>query len=135
MFISNSERRNTMTVGSKPGYVQPMLDVVLSAPFEGRDRRRVSVNPPTIHIGGPEPPKTIRWINKTGKPVHVWLPSVKDFLESKEDLLKPLPIAVGDELVVGVKGCQGVWERDYHVFCEEIGNFADGNSPPTVSCP
>jgi hypothetical protein len=34
-----------------------------------------------------------------------------------------------------VKDPQGEFEYDYHVFCDAIQNYADGNSPPHVSCP
>lgn len=124
-----------MTQGTKTAYEQPVRDVVLTPPLEVGGRERIFVIPPTIHLGGPEPPKTIRWINKTGKPVHIWLAGGQKFLKSTEDLSQPIRVAPDKELVVGVKDCKGEWQRDYHVLCDAIGNFADGNSPPTWSCP
>jgi hypothetical protein len=62
---------------------------------------------------------------------------VQHLLTAKQgvNLAEPVPIAPGKDLVVavndGVEDCQ----YDYHVFCEKIGNFADGNSPPSMGCP
>jgi hypothetical protein len=135
MFISNSERRNAMGEGQQEGYEQPMRDVVFTAATQGGERQRVFVIPSTIHLGGPKPLKTIRWQNNTEKPVHVWLASVQGILKSNKDLSQPVRIDPGKDLVVSVQDCKGEWQHDYHVYCEEIGNYADGNSPPHMSCP
>jgi hypothetical protein len=125
-----------MTDATKPELVKPMVDVK----FESDGGQRVRVVPATIHVKDPEPLKTIRWTNETKKPVHVWLPSVLDLVESTEeekDLLKPIRVDPGKTLVVYVnaKALEGTWVRDYHVFCEGTGDFAVGNSPPIMSCP
>jgi hypothetical protein len=119
---------------------QPVREVFFTRSSEAGGRQRVKVTPPTIHVGGRIPAKKIRWINKTESPVHVWLPSVKGFLASRRNLLSPVRIDPGKPLEVGVRAAatKGKWEYDYHVFCEGIGDFGDfavGNSPPTVSCP
>lgn len=114
---------------------QPETDVVLTAPEQAGGRLRIFAVPPTIHLGGPTPPKSIRWTNKTGQSIHIWLASVRSYLESTQDLSQPIEVDAGDDLVVGVKYSTEQFEYDYHVFCDAIQNYADGNSPPHVSCP
>jgi hypothetical protein len=118
--------------GPKMAVVQPVRDVILTTPYDIGGRRRIFVVPPNIHLGAL---KTIRWTNKTGGPVEIWLAAVRHLLRSTKDLSKPIKLDPGRELVVGVEPTAEECEYEYHVFCEVINNFADGNSPPTMSCP
>jgi hypothetical protein len=126
-----------MTQGTGIALVKPIREVTLTKPENVGGRKRAFVVPGTVHLGGPEPARTIRWTNNTGAPVEIWLAAVQHLLKAGPgvNLAKPIPVGTGDNLVVAVKDGVEDCEYYYHVFCEKIGNFADGNSPPILSCP
>lgn len=126
-----------MAGGTKIALVKPVREVALTKPHDVGGRERVFVVPATVHLGGPEPAKTIRWTNHTGAPVEIWLAAVQHLLKAAPDvnLSKPIPVGTGDDLVVAVKDGVEDCQYYYHVFCEKIGNFADGNSSPIMGCP
>jgi hypothetical protein len=124
---------------TKTALDQTVRTVKLSKPEFVGGRDRIFVVPGTVHLGGAVAAKTIVWLNETGGPVKVWLAALKDILipQAGQDFSGPIQIdeRTNNRLEVtvkeGIENCQ----RDYHVFCEKIGNFADGNSPPNMSCP
>jgi hypothetical protein len=126
-----------MAEGPKIAFVKPIREVVFTTPYEVGGRERVFVVPANIHLAAPDRAKTIRWVNQTGGRVQVWLASVQHLLKAAPgvNLSEPIAVAPGDDLVVAVKDGVEDCQYDYHVFCEKIGNFADGNSPPSMGCP
>ena len=113
-----------------------VLQVMLGKPIE-IDTPRVFVNPPIAHLCDATPPQSIRWDNQTGGPVMIWLPNGDKLLNppSGKDFSKPFLIAPNCDLTLGVKKNPKKARIQYHVYCEVIGDYAEGNSPPVLSCP
>jgi hypothetical protein len=124
------------TPASKRAMSPSMLQVMLGKPIE-IDTPRVFVNPPISHLCGANPPQIIRWDNQTGGPVMIWLPNGDKLLDppSGGDFSKPFLIPPKGELVLSVKENPKKARIQYHVYCEVIGDYAEGNSPPVLSCP
>jgi hypothetical protein len=105
------------------------------------DRPRVFVDPPQYHIGNGDSPRTIRFVNETGGPVKIWLPNADKYLNPQRngnDFSKPIDVGIGGELELTVKSSPAKPEEghyQYHVYCEVIKDFAEGNSPPVMNCP
>ncbi len=123
---------------TQDAYQEPVRKVVFTKLYNIEGKQRVFVVPPTVHLGGKNPAKSIRWVNETGDLVKIWLTSPRDLLKSSEDLSKPIEIPRNGELVVAVNdGLEELGEcsHHYHVYCEAVKNYAEGNSPPNMSCP
>ena len=116
-----------------PGRVQP---IIFQEPHQV-DRLRVFVNPPIFHIGQGKSPTPIQLENQTGGLVKIWLPNAEKYLDPKPgtDFLKPIDVADGDHLDLVIKANPTQGHYQYHVYCEVIKDFAEGNSPPVMHCP
>ena len=122
--------------GTPPG-TGPVQPIIFQEPHQV-DRKRVFVNPPIFHIGKGKSPKPIRLENKTGGPVKIWLPNAEKYLNRRRpgtDFSKPIRIAKGKHLDLMVKADPEEGYYQYHVYCEVIKDFAEGNSPPVMHCP
>jgi hypothetical protein len=124
------------TPATKRAMSSSMNQVVFGKPIK-IDRERVFVNPPTFHLCGENPPKAIRWENQTGGPVMIWLPNADHCLNRppEGDFSKPFVIPPKGELLLTVKEHPKKGKYEYHVYCEVIKDYAEGNSPPNLSCP
>ena len=126
------------TAGTKNDSAGSVERVILQKPYE-IDRRRVFVKPPIVHIGNGDSPKTIRLDNQTGGLVKIWLPNADAYLNPQPgtDFSKPMEVDDGGKLdlfvKVNPKPKEGHYQ--YHVYCEVIKDFAEGNSPPVLHCP
>jgi len=114
----------------------PMNPIVFRK--DPKSDKRVVVEPAHYHIGNGDSPRTIRFENHTEEPVKVWIPNADRFLDGKgRDFSVPMNVpAQGLELSVKcdpVKPEEGKYQ--YHVYCEAIRDFAEGNSPPEIHCP
>ena len=124
----------------KPGPVQKVL---LTKPYVIAGRKRIFVVPAIVHLGGENPPKTIEWVNQTGGPVTIWLPNADHYLKPHEDpkthkvheFITPFDVDTKGALLLDVKENPPDCYYEYNVYCEEIKDYAQGNSPPVVSCP
>jgi hypothetical protein len=128
------------TTGTRIAREGPVERIILHEPHK-IDRLRVFVNPPIHHIGNGDSPKTIRFENQTGGPVKIWLPNADKYLDRRpdgRDFSNPIEIALGGQLELTVKTKPERPEEghhQYHVYCEIIKDFAEGNSPPVMNCP
>jgi hypothetical protein len=126
----------TKTARERPG---PMKSIVFHMPKE--TDKRVKVEPPTYHIGNGDSPRVIRFDNQTGDSVRVWLPNADKYLSHRRhgsDFSKPFEVPIGGVLELTVKANPELPEEgeyQYHVYCEAINGFAEGNSPPVLHCP
>jgi hypothetical protein len=122
---------------------QAVRRVVFTKPYDIEGKERVFVIPPTVHLDYENPPKTIEFVNQTGGPVTIWLAAAGHFLKLRKDpethviqeFIKPFDVSTKVPLVFDVKeklpkGCY-----EYNVYCEEIKDYAQGNSSPNISCP
>jgi hypothetical protein len=124
------------TQATKRVLESPVMQVILPSPTV-IDRKRIFVNPPTIHIGsGGSKLKTIVWANQTGGDVLIWLPNGYNYLVGEpKDFLKPFKVHNGKDLPLEVReDCQNGYYH-YNVYCKAIPGYAEGNSEPGVSCP
>jgi hypothetical protein len=123
----------TKTARVAPGTVEP---IIFQKPHQV-DRKRVFVNPPIFHIGQGKSPTPIRLENKTGDVVKIWLPNAEKYLDLKpgDDFSKPIEVAKGGHFDITVKADPERGHYQYHVYCEAIKDFAEGNSPPALHCP
>lgn len=103
------------------------------------ERARVFVNPPTVHVGtGAAQIREVQLLNKTGADVQVWFPhgaKLFDERTSVRSFAEPFLIAVGASRSLYVKEVPQEGQYSYHVYCEAIEDYAEGNSPPIASCP
>ena len=79
----------------------------------------------------------VRLINNTGGLVRLWIPK-------GDSLFKPLPggqdfndLVIGDgkTLELDVLDTPANGDYPYHVYCDSVGDYAEGGSPPNMSCP
>lgn len=109
---------------------------VLESTFVG-DQRRIFVDPPTTRITQPDGSKLdyLRFHNKTAGTIWVWLPNGHRYLKmSENDAVNTIKIEPGREsgqLKVQENPARG-GHYPYHVYCQEIGNGAEGHSEPVV---
>jgi hypothetical protein len=128
------------TIGTGIAREGPVERIIFHKPHP-IDRPRVFVNPPIYHIGNGDSPRTFRFENQTGGPVKIWLPNADKYLNRRPgggDFSNPIEIALGGELELTVKAKPAKPEEghyQYHVYCEVIRDFAEGNSPPVMNCP
>jgi len=103
-------------------------------------RERVFVNPPVIHIGhGHSQLRDIQFTNHTGGTVRLWFPNGALLFTAPPDgypnFENPFVIERNQKLDLKLKsGCE-YSSYYYHVYCDVIGNEAEGNSPPVLNCP
>ncbi len=125
------------TPATKRAHEKPVvIRAVLHKPHE-IDRPRVFVNPPIIHIGNGDAPKIIRWDNQTGGPVKFWLADADDYFVCPpgKDFSTPFDVDTDKALELEVKRHPKKGHFPYHIFCQEINGYAEGNSSPNVTCP
>jgi hypothetical protein len=114
------------------------------------EKDRVFVNPPEVSIGeGESRLLTVQWKNDTGKVVWLWIPNGDQYFKtpSKNVIPAPIPsdpenvfltpilIKPGEDILLEVKAEPDKARTQYHVYCEAINHFAEGNSPPVVKYP
>jgi hypothetical protein len=106
----------------------------------GPGRKKVYVNPPVIRVGsGPSQLRNIQFANHTGGKASLWFPDGLPLFDGTPDQYpsheNPLVIEAGATKVLKLKPNLGDGFYHYHVHCDAIGDEADGNSPPSLSCP
>lgn len=124
----------------KPEAVRRILFTKL---YDIEGEERVFVIPPTVHLDYENPPKTIEFFNQTGGPVTIWLAAGGHFLKPRKDpethvvqeFIKPFDVPAKGQLIFDVKEKLPKGEYEYNVYCEVIKDYAQGNSPPSISCP
>jgi hypothetical protein len=117
--------------------------VLFTKPYIIEGKKRIFVIPPTLHLDDENLPKTIEFVNHTGGPVTIWLPTGGYFLKPREDpethevqkFITPFDVSTKVPLVFEVKEKPPKGCYEYNVYCEEIKDYAQGNSPPNISCP
>lgn len=101
------------------------------------DQKRVFVDPATTRITQPNGSKLdyIRFHNRTEGTIWVWLPNGHRYLKmSENDAVNTIKIEPGresEQLKVQASPAPG-GHYPYHVYCQEIGNGAEGHSEPVV---
>jgi hypothetical protein len=121
--------------GTKLGF-DPRLVVTLEAHRIGKDR--VFVDPPEVNIGeGASQLSTVQWKNDTDEAAWLWMPNGEQYFNppAKGNFPTPFKIDPGDKLELTVKDKPEKVRSQYHVYCESIGQYAEGNSPPVMNCP
>jgi hypothetical protein len=121
--------------GAKRGF-DPRMVVILEPHKIGKDR--IFVDPPEISIGeGASKLLTVEWKNDTGKLAWLWMPNGDQYFEQPDegDFPAPFKIKPGEELKLKVKAEPEKVRSQYHVYCEAIRHYAEGNSPPVMDCP
>jgi hypothetical protein len=130
-----------MPNGTATVLVPSPMPVVLPPPKpDSTGRRRVHVKPPVIHIGsGPKQLRAIQFTNDTGDKARFWLLAVASLLEDgppgNTDYSNPIVVDANKTLDIRLKPDLGYGDYHYHVYCDAIGNEAEGNSSPGMSCP
>jgi hypothetical protein len=122
---------------------EPVQKVLLTKPYDIVGKKRVFVIPATVHLDYENPPKSIEWVNQTGGPVTIWLPNGEHFLKPYEDpetqevhkFITPFELGTKGELLLDVKENLPKGSYEYNVYCKVINDYAQGNSPPVMSCP
>jgi hypothetical protein len=118
----------------KPTF-DPRLQVLLQ-PLS-IDTLRVFVNPPVVCIGeGDKKLSTVQWINNTSEVAELWIPNGDRYFETpKGGFSASHAILPGKDFQLKVKAEPDRVRSQYHVYCAAIKGYAEGNSPPVVSCP
>ena len=104
------------------------------------NKLRVFVNPPTVHVGSLAAQTVIDEVkinNNTGGDIRVWFPQgAKIFdVRSVSDWNSPFLIPKDQDRILRVKADPEEGEFNYNVYCDAIGDYAQGNSEPHVGCP
>jgi hypothetical protein len=127
------------SLGTKTAREGPNKPIIFRKPKDAD--RRVLVDPPIYHIGNGDSPRTIRFDNQTGDFVRIWLPNAEKYISRQRhggDFSKPFEVPIGCVLELTIKEKPEKPEEgqyQYHVYCEAIKGFAEGNSPPVMNCP
>ncbi len=131
-----------MPNGTGTVLVPSPMPVDLPAPVQvdPTGRKKVYVNPPVIHVGsGPSQLRNIQFTNHTGDKVRLWFPSGSPLFAGPPanypNFENPFVIEDGAKLDFTLKPNLGYGIYHYHVYCDVISDEADGNSPPSLSCP
>jgi hypothetical protein len=123
------------------GAVPSHMPVNLHPPIlDPTGRKRVYVDPPVIHIGkGSTQLRKLRFTNNTGDKARFWfLIGAALFVappRGYKDFTNPFVVDAGDALDLELKPDLGYSYHEFHVYCDVIGNEAEGSSPPGISCP
>jgi hypothetical protein len=121
--------------GAKRGF-DPTMVVLLETHKIGKDR--VFVDPPEVSIGeGASKLMTVQWKNDTSKVAWLWMPNGARYFERPTDGDFPTPFRIdpGKQFELKVKARPEKVRSQYHVYCEAIGHYAEGYSPPVMNCP
>jgi len=109
------------------------------------NKARVFVNPPKLGIGsGNKRLTVVPIVNNTGSTVRIWFPQGKLLFDSfsngttyerSPDFSQPIAVAHKSSLNLYVRSNPKDGQYQYHVYCEAIEDYAEGNSPPVMICP
>ncbi len=102
------------------------------------NKPRIFANPPLVHIGsGLAQIQEVSISNISGGDIRVWIPlGAKIFNDrSVSDFSVPFLVPNGTNRSLYVKSNPEEGKYDYHVYCEVIEDYAEGNSPPALACP
>jgi hypothetical protein len=128
-----------MSYGSGP--VPSHMPVDLPRPIDvAPGKKKVYVNPPVVHIGtGSAQLRKIRFTNNTGDKARFWFPNAGWLFAGPapgyQNFDNPFVVEDGGELDLALNPNLGPFDYKYRVHCDAIGDEADGNSPPGISCP
>src|SRR5580700_6858626 len=111
----------------------PVEVIIVQKPLK-IEKDRVFVNPPMARIGsGASKLGSIRFVNETDDIIRLWLPNAHHYLDMKpEDLASPFVLEKGGQKDFNVKVSPEPGHYPYHVYCDAIGNGAEGHSEPHV---
>jgi hypothetical protein len=130
----------TKGLGVKTSF-DPRLEVLLEPhPIE---TLRVFVNPPVVSIGERDSKlQIVHWKNNTKEKAWLWMPNGNQFFKTPSDhdfstpfLIPPEPVPEKERLTFTVRGDTKEVRSEYQIYCEAITGYAEGHSPPYVSCP
>jgi hypothetical protein len=102
------------------------------------NKPRIFANPPLVHIGsGPMQIQEVAIVNNSGGDIRVWMPlGAKVFDDrSVSDFSVPFLVPQATDRTLYVKNNPQEGKYEYHVYCEVIEDYAEGNSPPVMNCP
>jgi hypothetical protein len=119
--------------------VHSLVEVVFPKPVPvGRRKEKVFVEPGVIHVGnGQSQARQIHFTNHTGGKVRLWFPNGSQLFAkpTASDFENPFVIPDGKDLTFTLKPELGECFYYYHVYCDVVHDEAEGNSPPSLSCP
>ena len=96
---------------------------------------RAFVDTPVLHIdSGPSQMRSVTWTNGTGAPATLWFPNGAQLFSDGVDFSNPIDIPAGG-LTLNFRPGLPAFDHHYHIYCEAVGDCAQGNSEPRVSCP
>jgi hypothetical protein len=103
---------------------------------------RAFVDPPIIGIGD-TPGDTVTWTNNTTAKTTLWFPNGGKVFDPPPGTVfstSLIDIAAGDDLTLTIKGAGGNpgpahGYYKYTVYCEQVKDFAQGNSEPGLHVP
>jgi hypothetical protein len=102
------------------------------------NKARIFVNPPMVRIGsGATQIAQVTLVNNSGGDIRVWLPHGAKLFDDRSvaDWSVPFLIPKDTDRTLYVKPNPQEGKYDYHIYCEAIEDYAEGNSPPILSCP
>jgi hypothetical protein len=130
-----------MSTGTAIATFDPRLKVDLKKYDIGGPR--AFAIPGTISIGeGTLLLESVTWLNHTAGDAWLWMPNGDQFFDkpSQHDFTTPFripqePAPEKERITFKVKMDPMKGRTQYQVYCPAIPGYADGNSPPYVSCP
>jgi hypothetical protein len=104
------------------------------------NKMRVFVNPPTAHVGSTALQSVIdevKIVNRTGEDIRVWFPQGAKIFDARSvsDWNAPFLVPKDQDRILRVKLEPEEGDYNYNVYCDAIGDYAQGNSEPHVACP
>lgn len=102
-----------------------------------KNKGKVFVNPGRINLGSAP---SVQWINNTRGTAHLWFPHAGEiFKAGSANFSNPIDILAGatspELFVITDPPGPTLAEYRYSVFCDEIEDFARGNSEPQLDVP
>ena len=87
---------------------------------------------PATHIGSST---AVQFINNTGGLARLWIPQAALLFRAPDNNVIDVQIADGDTRQLELLDTAPDGTYPYHVYCESVGDYARGGSPPTMICP
>lgn len=97
---------------------------------------RAFVVPSPVHLGSGAPgTPSITLTNQTGQPARLWFPNGDQLFNAPAGYFSnPIDIPAGG-LTLNLKANLLPSDYHYHVYCEAVGDCAQGDSEPRAICP
>jgi hypothetical protein len=102
------------------------------------NKPRIFANPPLVRIGsGSTQIQEVTIGNSSGGDIRVWMPLGAKLFDDRSvsDFSVPFLVPTGTSRTLYVKSNPQEGKYEYHVYCEVIEDYAEGNSPPHITCP